>query len=72
MARRRGDGGHVLVVRIADPRERAEDADSDGKVCNDAHDQDRIVVVLVVNEDERHTEDEPNEAGSCASRVNAA
>ena len=67
MEDRNGDDGHVLVVRIAHPGERAEDTDSDGKVRNDAHDQDCIVVVLVVDEYERHAEYEPDEAGCCAS-----
>ena len=64
--------GHVLVVRITDPRERAENADRDSKVGNDAHDQNCIVVVLVVDEDERDAENEPDKARCCASRMNAA
>ena len=60
-------GGHVLVVRIAYPGECAEDADGDGEVGDNAHNQDRIVVVLVVDEYERHAEYEPDEAGCCAS-----
>ena len=72
MARRRGDGGHVLVVRITNPRECAEDADSDGEVCDDAHYQNSIVIVLVVDEDERYPEDQPYEARCCAARVNAS
>ena len=61
-----------LVVRITNPRERAEDADSDSEVGDDAHDQDCIVVVLVVDEDERYPEYQPDEAGGCAAGVNAA
>ena len=52
-------GGHVLVVRIAHTGEGAKDADGHGEVGDNAHDQDRVVVVLVVDEDERDTEDEP-------------
>ena len=44
-------GRHVLVVRIAYPGECAEDADGNGEVGDNAHYQDCIVVVLVVNED---------------------
>ena len=47
------------MVRVPDPGERAQDADRDGEVRDDAHDQDRVVVVLVVDEDERDAEDEP-------------
>ena len=60
------------MVRITDPRERAENADRDSKVGNDDHDQNCIVVVLVVDEDERYPEDQPYEARCCAARVNAS
>ena len=50
------------MVRIPHPREGAEDADRDGEVGDNAHYQDCIVVVLVVNEDERDAEDKPDEA----------
>ena len=60
------------MVRITHPRKGAEDADSDGEVGDNAHDQDCIVVVLVVDEDERDAENEPDKARCCASRVNAA
>ena len=53
-------GRHVLVVRIADPGEGTKDADSAKYVCDDAHDEDGIVVVLVVNENEYETEDKPS------------
>ena len=65
--RRCGDGVHVLVVRIAHPGEGAKDTDGHGEVGDNAHDQDRVVIVLVVDEDERYSEDEPYEAGCCAS-----
>ncbi len=62
-----GNGGHVLVVRIANPREGAEDADRDSEVGDHAHNQHGIVIVLVVNEDKDDTEDEPDKAGGCTS-----
>ena len=55
------------MVRIADPRECAEDADRDREVGNHAHDENRVVVILVVDEDERYAEYEPGKAGCCAS-----
>ena len=42
---------HVLVVSIAHPRERAEDTNGHREVGDNTHNQDGVVVVLVVNED---------------------
>ena len=58
---------HVLVMSISDPRERACNADRDSEVGNHTHNKDCVVVVLVVDEYERHAEYEPDEAGCCAS-----
>ena len=43
-----------LMVCIPDPRERAQDRDDNRKVCKDAHNQHRVVVVAVINEDQDH------------------
>ena len=72
MERSSGDGSHVLVVCVPYPRECAEDTDGDGEVGDNAHDQDSVVVVLMVNEDESYTEDKPDETRRCAARVDAA
>ena len=53
---------HVLMMRIPNPRERTSYAGSHRKVGNDSHNENSIVVVLVVDEDEGHPEDEPCEA----------
>ena len=65
-------GTRVLVMRITNPGERAQDTDGDGEVGDYAHNQDRIVVVLVVDENECNAENEPDEAGCRATRMNTA
>ena len=67
-----GNGRHVLVVCVPDPGERTQNADCDEEVGDHAHYQDSVVVVFVVDEDERDAENEPDKARCCASRVNAA
>ena len=42
--------GHVLVVRIAYPGECAEDADGNGEVGDNAHDENGVVVHLMMTE----------------------
>ena len=49
-------------MRIPDPRECAGDTDGDRQVGYDSSNEDRVVVVLVVDEDESHPEDEPHKA----------
>ena len=63
---------HVLVVRIANPGESARDTDSDSDVGDDAGYEHGVVVVLVVDEDENHSEYEPRKARCRTSRVDAA
>ena len=52
---------HALMMRIPNPRECTRDANGHRQVGYDSHYENRIVVVLVVNENERHPEDEPHE-----------
>lgn len=47
------------MVCVADPREGTKDTDRHKEVSDNAHDQDRVVVVLVIDEDKRYTHDEP-------------
>jgi hypothetical protein len=63
---------HVLVMRIPNPRERTCNADCDCEVGDDSHYEYSIMVILVVNENEGHPEDEPCKAGRCAARMYAA
>ena len=58
---------HVLMVRVSDPRECTGNTDRYRKVGYDTHYEDGVMVVLVVDEYERHAEYEPDEAGCCAS-----
>lgn len=60
------------MMRVPNPRERTRDGYSNHNVGNETGDEDSIVAVLVVDEDEDHLEDEPQEAGCCASRVDTA
>ena len=50
------------MVRIPDPRESAEYADRDCDVRDNTHDQNGVVIVLVVDENECHAEYQPGEA----------
>ena len=59
-------------MRITDPGERACDADRHRDVRQHAHNEDRVVVILVVDENEGHPEYEPHKAGGRATRVDAA
>ena len=58
-------------MRIPNPRECTGNADGHRQICYDSHDKDRVVVVLVIDEDEGDAEDEPHKARRCAARVNA-
>ena len=59
-------------MRIPNPRESTGYAHRHREIRYDSHDEDRVVIVLVVDENERHSEDEPCEAGCCAARVDTA
>jgi hypothetical protein len=45
-----------LMMCIPDPGERAQDRDDNRKVCKYAHNQHRVMVVAVINEDQDHFE----------------
>lgn len=57
------------MMGVAHPRERARDGDGDSQVGNHAHDEHRVVVVLVVDEDSYNLEQEPGEPRQRASGV---
>lgn len=48
-------------MRIPNPRECTGDADGDRYVGYDSGYENRVVVILVVNENECHPKDEPHE-----------
>lgn len=58
---------YILVMRIPNPGECACDASSHRQVRNNAHNEHGVVIVLVVDENKSHTEDEPCEARCCAA-----
>jgi len=45
-----------LVVCVPDPRNRAHDRDDNREVRKHTHNQDRVVVVAVVDKDQDHLE----------------
>jgi hypothetical protein len=45
-----------LMMCVPDPGERAQDRDDNRKVCKYAHNQHRVMVVAVINEDQDHFE----------------
>ena len=55
------------MVCIAHPRERTHNTDGNGEVGHDAHNEYGIMIVLVVDEYESHSKDEPSEARRCAA-----
>ena len=61
----------LLVMSVAHPRKRTRDGDGDGEVGDHAHDEHRVVVVLVVDKDCHDLEQEPGEPRQRASGVNA-
>ena len=60
------------MMRIPNPRESTSDADGDRNVGYDSSYENRVVVVLMVDEDEGHPEDKPDKASRSAARVDAA
>ena len=57
---------------VAHPWESTGNRDGDGEIRSNTGNEDRIMCVLVVDEDEGDTEDEPYEAGRRAARVNTS
>ena len=57
------------MVCIPDPRQRTQDRDGYCDGCENAHNQNHIVVDAVVGEDQNHLEDQPHETRGRASRV---
>lgn len=72
VGKQRAEANYSLVVCVAHPRERRGDGNCDSDVGDDTRDEDRVVRVLVVDEDEHDAEDEPREARRCAAAVNAS
>jgi hypothetical protein len=60
------------VVGVPYPGEGATYADSNGQIGYHPSDEHRIVVVLVVNEDERDAKDQPHKARDGTPRVDAS
>ena len=60
------------MMRIPNPRESTGNADGDRYVGNDSSYENRVVIVLVVDEDEGHPEDKPHETCCRTARMNAA
>ena len=46
-----------LMMSVPDPRERAQNRDDNEDVCSDTGNQNRVVSVLVVDEDQYDAED---------------
>ena len=61
----------ALVVCVPDPRKRTHDRDDDREVRKHSHNQDRVVIVGVVDKDYDHPEYQPHEARDRASRVDS-
>lgn len=61
-----------LMMCVPNPRKRTQDRDGNRKVREYTHDQHRVVVVSVIDEDQDHFEYQPREARSRASRVDSS
>ena len=62
---------HLLVVCVPNPRECTQDGDDDEDICRDSSDKNRIMSVLVVDEDEDYAKDEPTATRKCTSAVDS-
>ena len=62
---------HSLVVCVANPRECTQDGDDDEDVCHNSSNENSPMSVLVVDEDEHYSKDEPSPAGECTTTVDS-
>lgn len=60
------------MVGVSYPRECAGNADSNKDVRDDACNKNRVMIVLVVHEDQNDPKDEPDETRCGAAGVNAS
>jgi hypothetical protein len=60
------------MMGIPDPRERAERTYLDGEIRDDTHNEDRVVVDIMIPEVGDDFEKEPADARQCAATVDAA
>ena len=60
------------MMRIPNPWERARNTDGDGEIGSDTSNQDCVVCVLVINENQDDTEDQPCKTGRGAAAVDTS
>jgi hypothetical protein len=58
------DRSSLLVVRVANPRECTRDRDSHAHIGDHAHDQNCVMVVLMIDENDHELEYQPHATGA--------